>query len=40
MNWMKAENSSATSTDKKYIIDSTGMGWYSGVQEILSIKQE
>ena len=32
MNWMKdIENSSATSTDKKYIIDSTGMGWYSGV---------
>ena len=32
MNWMKnVENSSATSTDKKYIIDSTGMGWYSGV---------
>ena len=30
MNWMKdIENSSATSTDKKYIIDSTGMGWYS-----------
>ena len=29
MNWMKdVENSSATSTDKKYIIDSTGMGWY------------
>ena len=32
MNWMKdVENSSATSTDKKYIIDSTGMGWYDGV---------
>ena len=32
MNWMKdIENSSATSTDKKYIIDSTGMGWYLGV---------
>ena len=32
MNWMKdIENSSATSTDKKYIIDSTGMGWYKGV---------
>ena len=32
MNWMKdIENSSATSTDKKYIIDSTGMGWYDGV---------
>ena len=32
MNWMKdIENSSATSTDKKYIIDSTGMGWYSEV---------
>ena len=32
MNWMKdIENSSATSTDKKYIIDSTGMGWYNGV---------
>ena len=32
MNWMKdIENSSATSTDKKYIIDSTGMGWYEGV---------
>ena len=32
MNWMKnVENSSATSTDKKYIIDSTGMGWYFGV---------
>ena len=32
MNWMKdVENSSATSTDKKYIIDSTGMGWYNGV---------
>ena len=34
MNWMKdIENSSATSTDKKYIIDSTGMGWYSGVSK-------
>ena len=32
MNWMKdIENSNATSTDKKYIIDSTGMGWYDGV---------
>ena len=32
MNWVKdVENSSATSTDKKYIIDSTGMGWYDGV---------
>ena len=32
MNWMKdVENSNATSTDKKYIIDSTGMGWYDGV---------
>ena len=32
MNWMKdIENSSATSTDKKYIIDSIGMGWYDGV---------
>ena len=32
MNWMKnVENSNATSTDKKYIIDSTGMGWYKGV---------
>ena len=32
MNWMKnVENSNATSTDKKYIIDSTGMGWYEGV---------
>ena len=32
MNWMKdVENSSATSTDKKYIIDSTGMGWLYGV---------
>ena len=32
MNWMKdVENSNATSTDKKYIIDSTEMGWYSGV---------
>ena len=34
MNWMNdIENSSATSTDKKYIIDSTGMGWYSGVSK-------